>query len=316
MARTLRGEVRPVLSAAFPPVAINIERQLTSASPCRELYAVADRQLATPGVLSNSVVLGFPYADCEEMGSSFLVVTDNDAALGQRLADELASYLWEHRADFVGRLLSIDEAVQKAKSSRGPVGLLDMGDNVGGGSPGDSTQLMHGLIAAGVERSLACLFDPQSVTAAQAAGIGKRARLSIGGKIDPSTGAPIEAEATVISLHDGKFSETETRHGGLTQYDMGPTAVVQLTSGQTLLVSSRRMAPFSLGQVTSCGLDPKSFQAIIIKGVHAPVAAYVPVCSELIRVDTPGVTRADMAKLPFHHRRKPLFPFEDNFAQK
>ena len=35
MARTLRGEVRPVQAAAFPPVAIGIERQDTSSPPCR-----------------------------------------------------------------------------------------------------------------------------------------------------------------------------------------------------------------------------------------------------------------------------------------
>ncbi len=115
---------------------------------------------------------------------------------------------------------------------------------------------------------------------------------------------------TVVSLHDGKFSESQARHGGQTQYDMGPTAIVRLEGGQTILISSRRMAPFSLGQLTGCGLKPADYQAIIIKGVHAPVAAYAPVCARLIRVDTPGVSRADMTKLKFAHRRKPLFPFE------
>lgn len=314
LARKLRGEIKPVMTAAFPPISINIERQLTTASPCRELYAVADRQLKLPGVLSNSVVLGFPYTDCEEMGTSFLVVTDNDPTLGRKLVNELADYLWGHRAEFVGNLLSIDAAVARSKTVAGPVGLLDMGDNVGGGSPGDSTEIFHGLIRAGVTNSLAALADADSEAKARAAGVGKRVRLSIGGKVDPSTGAPIDAEVTVVSLHDGKFGDTAVRHGGQVKYDMGPTAVVKLDSGQTILITSRRMAPFSLGQITSCGLDPKSFQAIVIKGVHAPVAAYAPVCSELIRVDTPGVTCADMTKLTFHHRRKPLFPFEDNFS--
>ena len=313
MARKLRGEIEPVLSGSFPPVAINIERQLTTASPCRELYALADRQLKLPRVLSNSVVLGFPYADCEEMGTSFLVVTDNDSVLGQQLADELAGYLWEHRAEFVGNLLSIEAAVTRAKKIAGPVGLLDMGDNVGGGSPGDSTLILHGLIRAGVANSFAALADAEAERQARAAGAGNRARLSIGGKVDPTTGAPLEAEVTIVSLHDGKFSESEVRHGGQAKYDMGPSTVVRLASGPTILLTSRRMAPFSLAQVTSCGLDPKSFQAIVIKGVHAPVAAYAPVCSELIRVDTPGVTCADMTRLPFQHRRQPLFPFEDNF---
>jgi microcystin degradation protein MlrC len=310
MARTLRGEVRPVVSAAFPPVAINIERQLTSASPCRELFAEADRMRTRPGVLSNSVILGFPYADVTEMGSSILVVTDQDRDLGQRYADELAAYLWEQRANFEAQLVSIDEAVAHTAKATGPIGLLDMGDNVGGGSPADGTLLIHALTQAGVSRSFVCLYDPGSVEQVLAAGRGARLTLRMGGKTDAHHGPPLEAQVTIESLHDGKFHESQVRHSGQSHYDMGTTAIVRTDAGQTLMLTSRRMAPFSLAQLTSCSLDPRSFRALVIKGVHAPVAAYAPVCSELIRVDTPGSTRADMTKLTYHHRRRPLFPFE------
>ncbi len=57
----------------------------------------------------------------------------------------------------------------------------------------------------------------------------------------------------------------------------------------------------------SCGLNPEDFDVIIIKGVHAPVGAYAEVCPTLIRVNTPGVTTADMDSLPFQNRRKPMF---------
>jgi microcystin degradation protein MlrC len=40
------------------------------------------------------------------------------------------------------------------------------------------------------------------------------------------------------------------------------------------------------------------------------VAAYEPVCRELVRVNTPGVTCADMTRLEYRHRRRPMFPFE------
>ena len=49
---------------------------------------------------------------------------------------------------------------------------------------------------------------------------------------------------------------------------------------------------------------------IVAKGVHAPVAAYAPACPSFIRVNTPGVTTADIGNLPYQHRRRPLFPFE------
>jgi len=47
-----------------------------------------------------------------------------------------------------------------------------------------------------------------------------------------------------------------------------------------------------------------------MKGVHAPVAAYAPVCSRLIRINTSGVTTADLTELQFKQRRHPLFPWE------
>jgi microcystin degradation protein MlrC len=41
------------------------------------------------------------------------------------------------------------------------------------------------------------------------------------------------------------------------------------------------------------------------------MAAYAPVAKGgFLHVDTPGVTRADMTKLDYHQRRKPMFPFE------
>jgi microcystin degradation protein MlrC len=245
------------------------------------------------------------------MGSATLVVADGDQTLAQRLADELADWLWTHRSDFVARLISIDEAIERAYSVPGPVCLLDMGDNVGGGSPADSTFLARALDRRGEGRALVCLFDPASVQAAQAAGPGARVRLAAGGHTDERHGEPLESDFTVVSLHDGKFRETQARHGGFTDCDQGPTAVVRTDRGLTAILTSLRMPPFSLGQITSCGLDPAQFQVLVAKGVIAPVAAYAPICRELIRVNTPGVTTADMAALPYAHRRRPLFPFEE-----
>ena len=37
------------------------------------------------------------------------------------------------------------------------------------------------------------------------------------------------------------------------------------------------------------------------------------VCKHLLRVNTPGCTTADMRLLNFHHRRRPMFPFERGF---
>lgn len=315
-ARVVRGEVRPTMAASFPRVAINIERQLTSEPHCVALYREADAQLRRDGVLTNSVLLGFPYADVEEMGSSFIAVTDNDRPLAQQLADELADWLWEHRTDFVGQMISIDAALDRASGAAGPIGLLDMGDNVGGGSPGDSTFLLHALDQRRVANALTVVYDPESVRQALAAGAGQSVALRVGGKTDERHGEPLADTYHVVSLHDGKFREAQPRHGGFTECDQGATAVVRSSHGLTIILTSLRMPPFSLGQITSCGLDPSSFHILVAKGVIAPVAAYAPICRQLIRVNTPGVTTADMVTLDYHHRRRPLFPFETDFSAR
>ena len=310
MVQTVRGEIHPTMAAAFPPLAINIERQHTAEDPCQSLFRLVDKQMMDHHVLTSSIMLGFPYADVAEMGSAVIAVTDNDAALARNTANELASYLWEHREDFAGKFISIDEALDKAAGLTGPVCLLDMGDNVGGGSPADGTLLAHAIYERRMPRSLVCLFDPEAVAAAEAVGVGGTSRFRVGGKSDNQHGQPLECEARVVGLFDGAFEEPYARHGGFRSFDQGRTAVLQTDAGLTIMLNSRRTPPFSLHQLTTFGIDPATYHILVAKGVNAPVAAYKEVCQHFIRVNTPGCTTADMNLLPYKHRRKPMFPFE------
>ncbi len=311
LAQTLRGEVKPRQAASFPPIAINIEAQHTSEYPCLPLYELADEILDRPGVITNSVFLGFPFADVEEMGSAFLVVTDDDPELAQSAADELAHHLWRHRQDFLGDLLGIDAALDLAATLDAPVCLLDMGDNVGGGSPGDSTHLVHALHRRQLDQgSFVCLFDPAAVSKAAAATPGEELSLTVGATTDSLHGGPFTAQFRLRGVYEGKFHESKPRHGGFTHYDQGKTVVVESTQGMTIMLTSRRMVPFSLEQLRSCELDPAVFRFLVAKGVNAPVAAYREVCEQLLRVDTPGVTTADVTRFVYHNRRQPMLPFE------
>jgi microcystin degradation protein MlrC len=310
LGRTLRGEVRPAMAGSFPPVAINITQQATGEPPLRALYEQVDAMRQRPGVLSVSIVLGFPYADVPEVGSSFVAVTDGDRALAASLADELAAMLLERRTAFVPRLIGPAEAIDLASRSPQPVCLLDMGDNIGGGSAADGTTLARLLVERADLRAFVPIRDPEAVREAERLGIGAAATFRLGGKTDDLHGPPLVVEARVASLHPGAFREPDVRHGGVDRFDMGPTAILETGRGLTIQVMTDRIPAFSLGQVTSCGLDPSSFDVIVAKGVHSPVPAYGPVCPTMIQVDTPGATAADMSRLPFIRRRRPLFPIE------
>jgi hypothetical protein len=49
---------------------------------------------------------------------------------------------------------------------------------------------------------------------------------------------------------------------------------------------------------------------IVAKGVHSPRGAFEPIAAEMIQLNTPGCTRADLSKLSYKLRRRPMFPFE------
>ena len=174
MIRTLKKEIVPTQAAVYPPMAINIEAQNTSEQPCVALYQLAEEIRQRPGVLSASIVLGFPYADVTEMGSSVIVVTDNQPKLAQQYAAELGEAMWNRREEFAGKMISVHDALDKCAQLPSPVCLLDMGDNVGGGSPADGTILLHALHEKLMGPTVVCLADPAAVKQAEAAGAGNR----------------------------------------------------------------------------------------------------------------------------------------------
>lgn len=311
--KTVKGELKPTMAAAYPPISINIEAQCTHDEPCHSLYKLADEQLNDDRVISNSVMLGFPYADVAEMGTSFIVVTNNDPELAQQLANQLARYLWQHRQAFEGKLISVDQALDQVAHLTHPTCLLDMGDNVGGGSPGDGTWLANAISERGIGDSFVCLYDPAAVQQCVAASVGGKLHLEMGGKTDALHGPPLVDDVEVLGLYDGKFEETQARHGGFTKMDQGETAVVLTSRGLTVMLTTRRVPPFSLKQITTFGIEPAKFKILVAKGVNAPLAAYREACKSFIKVNTAGCTSADLAQFKYHNRRKPLYPLEKDF---
>lgn len=314
MVETVAGRIAPKQAAAFPPLAFCIERQCSSESPARELLAQFESTRLARSLLDVSLFYGFPYADVAEMGAAVLCISDGDEELARHSSGDLANLLWERRVETIGRYCDVTSAIDQALNMEGPVCLLDMGDNIGAGSAADGTWIAHALMARNVSRAFVALCDAAAVARAFEVGGGSSLQLTIGGARSEFDGQPLQGEFYVQSLHPGKFSESEARHGGKTEFEMGPTAIVRSASGLTIQVTTHRTAPWSIGQLTHCDLDPTKFQIIVAKGVNAPIAAYQEICSHFIRVDTPGTTTANMEHLAFENRRHPMYPFEREFS--
>jgi microcystin degradation protein MlrC len=309
--KVVRGEIRPTTALETPPLLVNILNQGTSDRPMSDLIRIADEQRKRPGVLSVSVVEGYPYADVAEMGMSFIAVTDNDPALAQEIAKTLADAAWSMKEALNAGGTPIDEALGRAKAANvNPVVLFDVGDNVGGGSPADSTLLLHGARRMGVPNLLQTLCDADGVKACQAAGVGGRVELAVGGKIDGRHGKPFPIKGQVSALSDGRYEETGPVHGGFRFFNDGPSAAIKTDDGWTIVLTTYGVGSSSLQQFRTLGIEPKDMKVVIAKGVHSPRPAMEPIAKEMIWVATPGVTTADLTTFTYKNRRVPIYPLE------
>ncbi len=307
----VRGTIRPRSALETPPLVVNILCQGTSDAPMSDLLRVAQAQRQRPGVLSVSVVEGYPYADVSEMGMSFIAVTDNDQALADDVARRMADAAWTMRAALNHGATSIDAALLRAQAApAGPVVLFDVGDNVGGGSPGDSTHILHAARRLGVNHLLQAVCDPEAVRLCQAAGVGGRVEASVGGNSDAQHGAPFSIQAVVTALSDGQYEETGPTHGGFRFFNDGPSCALRTDDGYRLVLTSRSAGSASLQQFRALGIEPLDMKIIVAKGVHSPRPAMEPIARELIWVASPGVTSADLSTFRYQHRRRPMYPFE------
>ena len=310
MMRILRDEVTPTQALAKPPMLLNMLYHTTDTPPMAPILTAAKQLETRPDVLVANVALGYPYADVHEVGPSFVVVTDGDSQVAQREADRLSDMLWNARGQLTLDLPDAAQAVEKAiASEQHPVILVEMGDNIGGGSPGDSTFVLSELQRQGASGFVVVLCDPEGVQTCIQAGIGADVALNVGGKADNRHGDPVAIQGKVRLIHEGRYEETQPRHGGQRYHDQGLTTVVAV--GDALVVlTSRRQTPFSLQQLLSLGINPSEMRMIVVKAAVAYRAAYEPIAGQIIEVDTPGLTAVNPLHFEYHNVRRPLFPLD------
>ena len=310
MMRILRDEVTPTQVLAKPPMLLNIRYHNTSVPPMEPILTKAKSMEVYPGVLVTNVALGYPYADVYEAGPAFVVATDNDPKLAQMVSDMLSKLLWDVREELTLELPNATQAVAHAiDADKHPAILVEMGDNIGGGSPGDSTFVLAELQQQEASGFVVVLCDPEAVQTCVQAGVGAEVALDVGGKADNLHGDPVPIQGKVRLIHDGHYEETEPRHGGQRHHNQGLTTVIAV-SDSLVVLTSRRQTPFSLHQLLSLGINPTEMRIIVVKAAVAFRAAYEPIAGEIIEVDTPGLTAVNPLYFEYHNIRRPLFPLD------
>lgn len=273
--------------------------QGTEVEPMRGLIDRAEARAAAAGIDRVTLLPGFPFSDVSRCGFGILAVATapaGDAAV--ELVRETMADVERRLPDFVVERPSAADAVREAAARpQKPVVLADVADNVGGGSPGDGTTLLAELLSQNIAGSVVIIADAETAAAAVAAGVDATLTVSLGGKSDALHGAPVVTTAKVVRVSDGIY-RTEGSWMTGQQFSMGPTAVLDLPGGVTVLVTSTATPPFHVEQLTANGIDPTAATIIVAKGAVAWRAAYGDLMASAIEVNTPGCCPIDPSTLP------------------
>lgn len=309
LADAIAGKVRPVMALVKPPLLPVPQAMCTAQPPFQTLFARAHAVEAAGEALSVSIAGGFPYADVPEAGVSVLAVTDGERAAAERIATEIARLAWDLRDQMIVANVPPAEAVAEAIAyPAGPVVLVDVGDNIGGGTPGDGTVLLAELLAQDAQEATVCIADAEAVRAWVAAGPGGTVTRPVGARADGLHGAPVEITGRVVRITDGRFVHEGPENAGVPA-DMGTTAVVRV-DGVNLILTSRKFAPGDLNQLRSVGICPEEQKILVVKAAVRWRGGYGPITKHAIQVDTPGLGSVDLSRFAFHHIRRPVFPLD------
>lgn len=200
MREIMRGAYVSTTATRKPPVITATVLQWTGASPSMDIMERARRWEAREPGAYVSVFYGYPWSDVPDVGTTVHVMTNNDQALADRIADDVAGYIWRVREEFAhGEFPMPAEAVRLTRQAiaegETPVVLGDYSDR-----PGDATWILRQLIDQGVDRVLyAALRDERALEALaeQGASEGDAFDMEVGGFTGPQAGEPVRFTGTI-----------------------------------------------------------------------------------------------------------------------
>jgi microcystin degradation protein MlrC len=298
MMRVIRGTFTPTKATRKPGVLTPSVFQGTGTSPSMEIMERARVWEERTRDAYVSVAYGFAYADVTDIGATVMVVTNNNQALADQIAQDMSDFVWKQREAFAGKTLpgvkdGVTQALAAAKAGRVPVVVADHSDRTG-----NSSQILEEMIRQGASKlCVATISDERAIAALKGkAKVGDRVQVPVGGWGDEFAGKPVPIDGTLEFL--GPYAPH------------GTVAVVRFGRDNRLILTP------VLDQVT----DPR-----ILGGLNIPLQAcdliliksrvhfwrgFVEdgLAKAVVVIDAPGLGPADVSTIPYQHASRNIYP--------
>ncbi|MHB1329501.1 MAG: M81 family metallopeptidase, partial [Gemmatimonadales bacterium] len=145
--RTARGDYQPTTATRKPGIITPTVMQWTGQYPWINLVQRALTWEARQKDVYVSLFFGFPWSDVPDAGATIQVMTNGNQALADEIAEDMASYMWRLRRDFVATTpvvapaRAVTEAIAATRSKRTPIVLADYSDR-----SGDATHILAEIV--------------------------------------------------------------------------------------------------------------------------------------------------------------------------
>jgi len=305
LARRLRLGRRERIHARRLPFLIPLNSQSTWLEPARSHYEKLLALDARHDVML-SFCMGFPAADFDECAP--MVWGHGDKAV--EAVDALYAAVAQPEAwrlTVLGAQDAVQQAMAKAAQAGKPIVLADTQDNPGAGGDGNTTGMLHALLAQGAGQrwpgqvSLGMLFDAEAAARAHAVGLGGHFEGSLGKAVPyfggPLTDPPVTGRLTVKALSDGVTSLKGPMMTGL-RTGFGPSACLDIDGIQVAVVSGKAQL-LDREMLRMVGIQPEQQRLIVVKSSNHFRADFTPIAHEIIVAKAPGPMAVDPADLPW-----------------
>mgnify|MGYP001817203946 FL=1 len=260
-ARALRlamsGEYRPTAATRKPGVITPTVVQWTGESPARDIMERARRWEAREDDAYVSVFFGFPWSDVPDVGATVQVMTNDNQALADEIADDMNDFIWRQRETFAGGSFpGPGEAARLVAAAvdagRVPVAVGDYSDR-----PGDATHILKAFEAAGIGRVLYATIADEPLLeqlTESGASAGDRFDRSLGG-LTPSGGTPTRIRGTLAYFGEGFGYER--------------IAAIEFGDGNLVIVTPAYEQVRTPGALRFGPVDPDRYDVFVVKSrVH------------------------------------------------
>jgi microcystin degradation protein MlrC len=258
--------------------------QGTADDPMRHIIEATD---CLGNRTTSFVTPGFAYSDVSRAGLS-IMVNANEGSLqeAEETLEALTKVVVSNREQFRIPAVDMRTTIDQIRETSVATMLVDVGDNIGGGSSGSSTALLAILLSVPDRSSVFTFTDASIAHEAKQVGVGQAVSIRFRNLRDGLETVSFE----VVRLTSGRYQAGGEWMGGRI-FDMGASAVLRYRSTY-VVVTSIAVPPFHREQLLSQGLDPADFSVLTAKGALAWQDAYGEYVERAIFVDSPGPTPA------------------------